>query len=263
MPRVASDWISPDRGRQIFADANVSDQPIDARSLGHSPASSSRSSRAATSTCGAPRCARCCDPSQAQGRQRRRRPTRTLRGSRGVTERRQGASGADGWPPRREPPVLGWRGRLEALQRSVMRTRLVRAVLDVMRAYDRGGGGMLAGALAYFAFFTLVPALLLFVGLLGVLVEDSGLRQQLIDGAGQPARPHPDVAQFVVIDGWPTAAASARSSASSACSGAPAASTARSRARCSGCSPDPVGATSSRRASVASSPSSSSLGPCC
>ena len=49
-----------------------------------------------------------------------------------------------------------------------------------MRAYDRGGGGMLAGALAYYAFFTMVPVLLLFVSLLGVIIEDSELRTQLI-----------------------------------------------------------------------------------
>jgi membrane protein len=79
-----------------------------------------------------------------------------------------------------------------------MRQRLVLALMDVMRAYDRGGGGMLAGALAYFAFFTLVPALLLFVGLLGVLVEDSGLRQQLIDGVVSQLDPIADVAQFVI-----------------------------------------------------------------
>ena len=36
---------------------------------------------------------------------------------------------------------------------------------------------MLAGALAYFAFFTLVPALLLFVSLLGILVEDAAPAQ--------------------------------------------------------------------------------------
>lgn len=102
--------------------------------------------------------------------------------------------------PRREPPVLNWRGRLEALQRAVMRTRPMLAVMDVMRAYDRGGGGMLAGALAYFSFFTLVPFLLLFVSLLGVVIEDSALREQLVDGLVDQIGPIRDVATQV-IDG--------------------------------------------------------------
>ncbi len=64
-----------------------------------------------------------------------------------------------------------------------------------MRAYDRGGGGMLAGALAYFAFFTIVPSLLLFVGLLGVIVEDEGLRQELIQGLVNQIDPIRDLAE--------------------------------------------------------------------
>ncbi len=98
----------------------------------------------------------------------------------------------------RQPPVLSWRARLEALQRSVMRTGPVLGLMDVMRAYDRGGGGMLAGALAYFGFFTLVPALLLFVGLLGVLVEDPHLRQQLIQGLVDQLDPIRGVAEQVI-----------------------------------------------------------------
>lgn len=101
---------------------------------------------------------------------------------------------------RREPPVLGWRGRLDALLRAIMRTAPVRAVMDVTRAYDQGGGGMLAGALAYFAFFSLVPALLLFVSLLGVVIEDEILRDDLTDTLVNQLDPIRDVA-VVVVDG--------------------------------------------------------------
>lgn len=59
---------------------------------------------------------------------------------------------------------------------------------------------MLAGALAYFAFFSLVPALLLFVSLLGVVVEDEGLRDELIDTLVNQLDPIRDVA-VVVVDG--------------------------------------------------------------
>jgi len=99
-----------------------------------------------------------------------------------------------------EARILGWRARIDSLLRSVTRTRPMRAVLDVMRAYDRGGGGMLAGALAYFAFFSLVPALLLFVSLLGIVVEDVALREDLIDTLVNQLDPIRDVA-VVVVDG--------------------------------------------------------------
>jgi membrane protein len=107
-------------------------------------------------------------------------------------------------PPRskpgagREPPILSWRARLEAFQRSVMRRSAVAGVLDVTRAYDRSGGGMLAGALAYFAFFTMVPALLLFVGLLGILVEDQKVRQNLIEALVGQVQPVADLSRFIV-----------------------------------------------------------------
>jgi membrane protein len=86
------------------------------------------------------------------------------------------------------------------LQRSLLRHSLVLSGMDVLRAYDRGGGGMTAAALAYFAFFTTVPALLLFVSLLGILVEDSGLREQLIETLVDRLDPIRELA-LSVIDG--------------------------------------------------------------
>ena len=97
-----------------------------------------------------------------------------------------------------DAPVLHWRGRLEALQRAIMRTRPLQAILHILRAYDRGGGGMLAGALAYFAFFTMVPTLLLFVSLLGVLVEDARLREDLIKSLVDQIDPLSELLTFLV-----------------------------------------------------------------
>ena len=112
-------------------------------------------------------------------------------------------TGGGNEPPvaeRGETPVLSWRGRLEAFQRSVMRLSPMVGIMDVMRAYDRSGGGMLAGALAYFGFFTMVPALMLFVGLLGILVEDSQLREDLISGLVDQIDPISDLASFLVTE---------------------------------------------------------------
>jgi uncharacterized BrkB/YihY/UPF0761 family membrane protein len=57
---------------------------------------------------------------------------------------------------------------------------------------------MLAGALAYFAFFTMVPTLLLLVSLLGVLVEDAGLREELIQAVIGQIEPIADLATFII-----------------------------------------------------------------
>lgn len=100
----------------------------------------------------------------------------------------------------RRAPVLHWRSRFEAMQRAAMRSPPLESLLHVMRAYDRGGGGMLAGALAYYAFFTLVPTLLLFVSLLGVLIEDRALRDRLIAELIDQVEPIRDLASFL-IDG--------------------------------------------------------------
>jgi membrane protein len=81
-----------------------------------------------------------------------------------------------------------------------MRRALVLSAMRVMRAYERGGGGMTAAALAYFALFTTVPALLLFVGLLGVVVEDGELRTQLVESLVDRLDPIRDLA-LSVIDG--------------------------------------------------------------
>lgn len=111
-----------------------------------------------------------------------------------------------GEPPRppanegRDAPVLGWRARFETLQRRVLRQPLVASVMHLLRAYDQAGGGMLAGGLAYFAFFTMVPSLLLLVSLLGVLIEDVTIRAQIIDGLIDQLDPVRDIAREV-IDG--------------------------------------------------------------
>jgi membrane protein len=67
-----------------------------------------------------------------------------------------------------------------------------------MRAYDQGGGAMLSAALSYFAFFTLVPSLLLFVSLLGVLVEQADLRAELIASLVDRIGPIRDVATAII-----------------------------------------------------------------
>jgi membrane protein len=107
-----------------------------------------------------------------------------------VTERpgESGKAGAD----RRAKPVLGRRARLGSLQRAILRDTRVAPFLAIQRAYDQSGGGMLSASLAFFAFFTILPALLLFTSILGVAVEDPALRTDFVErlvGRLQPLEP--------------------------------------------------------------------------
>ncbi|CAN5786479.1 hypothetical protein BH23CHL8_BH23CHL8_23770 [soil metagenome] len=79
-----------------------------------------------------------------------------------------------------------------------MRHPLARAGMSVQRAYDRGGGGVIGAGMAFFAFFSVVPSLLLFTSLLGLLVEDVDVRRDLIDTVVAQVEPLRAVADAVV-----------------------------------------------------------------
>jgi membrane protein len=51
----------------------------------------------------------------------------------------------------------------------------------VLKRYDEGGGGLLAGGLAYAALFAIVPAVLLAVGLAGLVIGDPARRTAATD----------------------------------------------------------------------------------
>ena len=69
-----------------------------------------------------------------------------------------------------------WKAPFEAfLERD--RVRMVR---DVLARYDRAGGALLAGGLAYSALFALVPLILVAAGLAGLVVRDPAVREDVI-----------------------------------------------------------------------------------
>ncbi len=74
--------------------------------------------------------------------------------------------------------IPGWVGAriLALLERD--RVRTIRAVLA---RYDRAGGALLAGGLAYSALFAIVPLALVAAGLTGLVVRDPTVRAQVID----------------------------------------------------------------------------------
>jgi membrane protein len=79
-----------------------------------------------------------------------------------------------------------------------MRHPLALAALAIQRAYERGGGGVIAGGLAFFAFFSVVPSLLLFTSVLGLLIEDLDVRRGLVDTLVEQLDPLREVARAVV-----------------------------------------------------------------
>ncbi len=56
----------------------------------------------------------------------------------------------------------------------------VRTLLGVLQRYSAAGGALLAGGLAYSALFAIVPMALVTVGLIGLLVEDPAVRQDVV-----------------------------------------------------------------------------------
>ena len=69
-----------------------------------------------------------------------------------------------------------WRARLEAF----LEQDRVRMLRDVLARYDRAGGALLAGGLAYSALFALVPLILVAAGLAGLVVQDPAVREDVI-----------------------------------------------------------------------------------
>jgi YihY family inner membrane protein len=65
-------------------------------------------------------------------------------------------------------------------------------LLGIQRAYDHSGGGMLTASLAFYAFFTVVPTVLLLTSLLGFAIGNAVEREQLTEdlvGQIEPLQP--------------------------------------------------------------------------
>ena len=60
----------------------------------------------------------------------------------------------------------------------------VQAVAAILAAYDRAGGGLVAGGLAYAALVALLPGLLLVLSVFGLFVKDPAVQNQLVTAIG-------------------------------------------------------------------------------
>lgn len=57
---------------------------------------------------------------------------------------------------------------------------VVRTVIATLETYDRAGGGLVAGGLAYAALIAILPGLLLVISIAGLLISDPALRATLV-----------------------------------------------------------------------------------
>ncbi len=71
----------------------------------------------------------------------------------------------------------------------------VQTLLAVLDAYDGAGGGLVAGGLAYAALFAVLPGLLLMLSLVGLVVDDPSIREQVVAAIARAVPPLEEVAR--------------------------------------------------------------------
>jgi membrane protein len=93
-------------------------------------------------------------------------------------------------------------GRLRALAATVAERvgglPAARTLVAVMAVFDRAGGGLLAGGLAYAALFALLPGLLLLLSVLGLFVGDPTVREQVVGSIASAAPPLESLARLAL-----------------------------------------------------------------
>ena len=66
---------------------------------------------------------------------------------------------------------------------------LVKTLAAVLESYDQGGGGLVAGGLAFAALFALLPGLLLVLSVFGLVVKDAAIQEQLVTAIANAVPP--------------------------------------------------------------------------
>ncbi len=69
---------------------------------------------------------------------------------------------------------------------------------DVMRTYDRAGGGLVAGGLAYTSLLALLPAFLLALSVVGFVVSEPNVQEQIVKVVTQALPPFEELAKLAL-----------------------------------------------------------------
>ena len=80
-----------------------------------------------------------------------------------------------------EPRADRWRELATKVVESVGGIPAVRTLVATLEVYDRAGGGLVAGGLAYSALIALVPGALLVASAIGLFITDPATQEQIID----------------------------------------------------------------------------------
>jgi membrane protein len=80
-----------------------------------------------------------------------------------------------------EPRADRWRDLATKVVEAVGGIPAVRTLLATLEVYDRAGGGLVAGGLAYSALIALVPGALLVASAIGLFITDPATQEQIID----------------------------------------------------------------------------------
>jgi membrane protein len=99
-----------------------------------------------------------------------------------------GSGGGSGPRAIVERAVMGIVARVLGLPRVV-------ELLAVLEVYDRGGGGLVAGGLAYTALLAVLPGLLLALSIVGLLVSDPADQEAIVAAIGRALPPLEDIAR--------------------------------------------------------------------
>ena len=74
----------------------------------------------------------------------------------------------------------------------------VRTLMAVFAVYDRAGGGLVAGGLAYAALIALVPGALLVASAVGYLVDDPAMQDLIVEAVANAVPPLEDIARTAI-----------------------------------------------------------------
>jgi len=97
-----------------------------------------------------------------------------------------------------EEPIDGLRRIAEQVVRRLGGHPGVVRLQAVLDTYDRAGGGLIAGGLAYGSLLALLPAFLLVLSVVGFVVRDPGVQQRIVAAVAQALPPLEDVAKVAL-----------------------------------------------------------------
>lgn len=88
-----------------------------------------------------------------------------------------------------------WRTLASRIIRRVGGMPAVRLLSAVLKTFDTAGGGLVAGGLAYAALVALLPLLLLLLSVMGLLIDDATVRENIVTAVGKAVPPLEGIAR--------------------------------------------------------------------